>query len=120
MTRFFSFTKSFLIALAMIPFLVKATEVQATETTLDVSVYPEASVYLNVPTYNASATKEKDATPNVTAGTRPVDKVNPFIGTTNYGTTNPGPVMPNGMMSVSPFNVMGSSTNRFDKDKSGP
>ena len=46
----------------------------------------------------------------------PVDKVNPFIGTTNYGTTNPGPVLPNGMMSVSPFNVMGSDLNRFDKD----
>ena len=46
----------------------------------------------------------------------PADKVNPFIGTTNYGTTNPGPVLPNGMMSVSPFNVMGSDLNRFDKD----
>ena len=43
--------------------------------------------------------------------------VNPFIGTTNYGTTNPGPVTPNGMMSVAPFNVMGSDINRFDKDK---
>ncbi len=43
--------------------------------------------------------------------------VNPFIGTTNYGTTNPGPIMPNGMMSVAPFNVMGSDINRFDKDK---
>ena len=38
----------------------------------------------------------------------PVDRVNPFIGSANYGTTNPGPVLPNGMMSVSPFNVMGS------------
>ncbi|MDO5524163.1 MAG: GH92 family glycosyl hydrolase [Bacteroidia bacterium] len=46
----------------------------------------------------------------------PVDLVNPFIGTTNYGTTNPGPVLPNGMMSVSPFNVMGSDKNKFDKD----
>ena len=45
-----------------------------------------------------------------------VDRVNPFIGTTNYGTTNPGAVMPNGMMSVAPFNVMGSENNRFDKD----
>ena len=45
------------------------------------------------------------------------DYVNPFIGTTNYGTTNPGPVLPNGMMSVAPFNVMGSNINRFDKDK---
>ena len=44
------------------------------------------------------------------------DFVNPFIGTTNYGTTNPGPVCPNGMMSVTPFNVMGSRVNKFDKD----
>ena len=42
--------------------------------------------------------------------------VNPFIGTTNYGTTNPGAVCPNGLMSVSPFNVMGSAENRYDKD----
>ena len=47
----------------------------------------------------------------------PVDFVNPFIGTTNYGTTNPGAVRPNGLMSVVPFNVMGSELNRFDKDK---
>ena len=46
----------------------------------------------------------------------PVDCVNPFIGTTNFGTTNPGAVCPNGMMSVVPFNVMGSDDNRYDKD----
>lgn len=46
----------------------------------------------------------------------PVDYVNPFIGTSNYGTTNPGAICPQGMMSVTPFNVMGSETNRFDKD----
>ena len=46
----------------------------------------------------------------------PVDYVNPFIGTTNFGTTNPGATVPNGFMSVSPFNVMGSPDNRFDKD----
>ncbi len=44
------------------------------------------------------------------------DYVNPFIGTNNYGTTNPGAICPNGMMSVSPFNVMGSSKNKYDKD----
>ncbi len=33
------------------------------------------------------------------------DYVNPFIGTSNYGATHPGPVMPNGMVSVVPFNV---------------
>ncbi len=43
-------------------------------------------------------------------------KVNPFIGTTNYGTTHPGAVTPNGMMSVVPFNVMGSDLNLYDKD----
>lgn len=45
-----------------------------------------------------------------------VDYVNTFIGSTNFGTTNPGPVCPNGMMSVAPFNVMGSALNTFDKD----
>lgn len=50
------------------------------------------------------------------AAQEPVDYVNPFIGTSNYGTTNPGAVCPQGMMSVTPFNVMGSDKNRFDKD----
>lgn len=45
-----------------------------------------------------------------------VDYVNPFIGTTNFGTCNPGAVCPNGMMSVVPFNVMGSDLNVYDKD----
>lgn len=43
--------------------------------------------------------------------------VNPFVGTTNFGTTNPGAVVPNGMMQIVPFNVMGSDENVFDKDK---
>lgn len=47
---------------------------------------------------------------------QPVDYVNPFIGTSNFGTTNPGAICPQGMMSVTPFNVMGSESNRFDKD----
>ncbi len=42
--------------------------------------------------------------------------VNPFIGTTNFGATNPGAICPNGMMSVVPFNVMGSEDNLYDKD----
>ena len=46
----------------------------------------------------------------------PVDYVNPFIGTTNFGTCNPGAVLPAGLMSVVPFNVMGSDLNAFDKD----
>lgn len=47
---------------------------------------------------------------------QPVEYVNPFIGTSNYGTTNPGAICPQGMMSVTPFNVMGSKSNKFDKD----
>lgn len=53
----------------------------------------------------------------LSAQQNPVDYVNPFIGTSNYGTTNPGAVCPNGLMSVVPFNVMGSELNKFDKDK---
>lgn len=45
-----------------------------------------------------------------------VDYVNPFIGTTNFGTCNPGAVCPSGMVSVVPFNVMGSDMNLYDKD----
>ena len=44
------------------------------------------------------------------------DYVNSFIGTSNFGTTNPGAICPNGMMSVTPFNVMGSDMNTWDKD----
>lgn len=47
---------------------------------------------------------------------QPADFVNPFIGTTNFGTTNPGALCPGGMMSVVPFNVMGSDLNIQDKD----
>lgn len=47
---------------------------------------------------------------------QPADYVDPFIGTTNFGTCNPGAVCPNGMMSVVPFNVMGSADNKYDKD----
>lgn len=49
---------------------------------------------------------------------RLIDEVNPFIGSTNFGTTNPGAVLPNGLMSVTPFNVMGSKEyNKTDKDE---
>ena len=51
-----------------------------------------------------------------TAAQQPTELVNPFIGTTAFGTTNPGAVTPNGMMSVTPFNVSGSELNEFDKD----
>ncbi len=55
-------------------------------------------------------------TASMAAEKHPVDYVNPFVGTTNFGTTNPGAVCPNGMMSVVPFNVMGSEDNKYDKD----
>ena len=42
--------------------------------------------------------------------------VQSFVGTSNFGTTNPGAVCPAGMMSVSPFNVSGSELNVWDKD----
>ena len=41
--------------------------------------------------------------------------VNPFIGTSNYGATNPGAIAPRGMINVSPFNVSGPQ-NSFEKD----
>ncbi|MDN5213996.1 GH92 family glycosyl hydrolase [Fulvivirgaceae bacterium BMA12] len=48
----------------------------------------------------------------------PVDFVNPFIGTSNYGATYPGPVRPWGMASVVPFNVAfkKGAENQFEKD----
>lgn len=46
----------------------------------------------------------------------PIDYVNPFIGSSNFGATNPGAVVPQGMVSVAPFNVSGSTENTFDKD----
>lgn len=48
---------------------------------------------------------------------RLIDEVNPFIGTSNFGTTNPGAVLPNGLMSITPFNVMGGEgINKWEKD----
>ena len=41
--------------------------------------------------------------------------VNPFIGTSNYGATNPGAIAPRGMVNVSPFNVSGPQ-NLLEKD----
>ena len=56
-------------------------------------------------------------TTSLFAQKKPVDYVNPFIGTTNFGTTNPGAMCPQGFMSVTPFNVMGSDANWRDKDQ---
>lgn len=46
-----------------------------------------------------------------------VDYVDPFVGTTNFSICNPGAIRPHGLMSVVPFNVMGSDLNEQDKDK---
>ncbi|WP_422861971.1 GH92 family glycosyl hydrolase [Flagellimonas sp. W118] len=45
-----------------------------------------------------------------------IDHVNPFIGTSNFGTTNPGPIAVRGMANVSPFNVAGPQNLPFEKD----
>ncbi|TPG36165.1 GH92 family glycosyl hydrolase [Flavobacterium pectinovorum] len=46
----------------------------------------------------------------------PVDYVNPFIGTSNFGATFPGPIAPRGMASISPFNVAGVKNTPMEKD----
>jgi len=46
----------------------------------------------------------------------PVDYVNPFIGTSNYGATFPGPIAPRGMASIGPFNVAGPQNLPLEKD----
>ena len=41
---------------------------------------------------------------------QPVDYINPFIGTSNFGATHPGAIAPRGMLSISPFNVAFDTT----------
>ncbi|MEH0157602.1 GH92 family glycosyl hydrolase [Limibacter armeniacum] len=48
-------------------------------------------------------------------GQQLTDYVNPFIGSSNYGATNPGAIVPRGMVSVVPFNTAGKQ-NKLDKD----
>jgi predicted alpha-1,2-mannosidase len=50
------------------------------------------------------------------AAQEPVTYVNPFIGTSNFGATNPGAIAPRGMASVSPFNVAGAQNLPLEKD----
>ena len=50
------------------------------------------------------------------SATAQTEWVNPFIGTSNFGACNPGAITPHGLMGVSPFNVMGSAMNTWDKD----
>jgi predicted alpha-1,2-mannosidase len=47
---------------------------------------------------------------------QPADFVNPFIGTSNFGATFPGPIAPRGMASISPFNVAGLQNLPLEKD----
>ena len=54
-------------------------------------------------------------TSNLSWGQQLVEYVNPFIGTSNFGATNPGAIAPRGMVSVSPFNVAGTK-NTLEKD----
>ena len=54
--------------------------------------------------------------PLFSSATQLTDYVHLWVGSSNFGTTNPGAVCPNGMMSVSPFNVTGSDKNKWDKD----
>lgn len=42
--------------------------------------------------------------------------VNPFIGTSNYGVTQPGPMVPAGMVSMSPFNTIPSPDHKIHTD----
>ncbi|MFA8433038.1 MAG: GH92 family glycosyl hydrolase [Marinifilaceae bacterium] len=53
---------------------------------------------------------------NLTLAQEPVDYVNPFIGTANFGATYPGPVAPSGMVSVVPYNVGFHKENTLNTD----
>lgn len=65
----------------------------------------------------ATAVSIAIATVEAQSQKRIIDEVNPFIGTSNFGTTNPGAVLPNGLMSITPFNVMGGAgINKWEKD----
>jgi len=66
---------------------------------LVLAFYPETQI-------QAQSTIEKDYTQHV----------NPFIGTSNFGTTNPGPIAVRGMANVSPFNVAGPNNLPLEKD----
>lgn len=47
----------------------------------------------------------------------PASYVNPFIGTSNYGTTQPGPIVPQGMVSMSVLNTIGVDGNSIRMDR---
>ncbi|MGP2569567.1 GH92 family glycosyl hydrolase [Ornithobacterium rhinotracheale] len=56
---------------------------------------------------------------NLLLAQKAIDYVDPFIGTSNFGATNPGAIAPRGMLSISPFNVAFDTTgikNPLEKD----
>ncbi|MEC3908248.1 GH92 family glycosyl hydrolase [Tamlana sp. 2201CG12-4] len=55
-------------------------------------------------------------TSNLICAQELIDYVNPFVGTSNFGATNPGAIAPRGMASVSPFNVAGPQNLPHEKD----
>ncbi|WP_103070618.1 GH92 family glycosyl hydrolase [Aquimarina sediminis] len=64
----------------------------------------------------STATLEKKQVSKVESIKDYTQYVNPFIGTSNFGTTNPGPIAVRGMVNVSPFNVSGSQNLPLEKD----
>lgn len=46
----------------------------------------------------------------------PTDYVNPFIGTSNFGVTQPGPFVPGGMVSMSPMNTIAHADHKINTD----
>lgn len=52
----------------------------------------------------------------MTYAQKPADYVNVFIGSSNFGACNPGAIVPNGMVSVVPYNVTKNSKNSADTD----
>ncbi|MFI3295095.1 MAG: GH92 family glycosyl hydrolase [Rikenellaceae bacterium] len=56
------------------------------------------------------------ATALCTYAQEPSSYVNPFIGSSNFGVTHPGPVMPGGMVSMSPFNTIPSPEHSVHTD----
>ena len=53
-----------------------------------------SAVLICISVFSAAAQKE------------PVDYVNPFVGTTNYGTTNPGALTPHGINILPVFRTL--------------
>lgn len=53
---------------------------------------------------------------SASAQSGPAQYVNPFIGTSNFGTTQPGPVVPMGLVSMSPFTTMPHEAHKINVD----